>query len=88
MTGQLHGFRAGGNARSGKQPVRGDAGAKRRLEDLPALGHREGIGLAGGAEERDTVAPLAEEAMAMLGEQREIRREIGIERRCGGAIDA
>ena len=40
------------------------------------------------AEQRDAVAAFSEQAMAMFGEQAEIRGQVGIQRRGCGAIDA
>ena len=81
VTRQRHRFAERRDAGSGQQPARRDAGLYHRLEQRGAFGGREGVGLAGGAEQRDAIAALAQEVAAMRDKARVIGGELGVERR-------
>ena len=88
MTGQRHAVRDGSDAGARHQPVGRDAAIEGGLEDGAALAEVEGIGLAGGPEQRDAGHAVGDQLPAMGGEKRKIRRKIGGDGRCRGAEDA
>jgi len=76
VLGQRHRLAERGDAGAGQQPVGCDTGGNHRLQQSSAFVVGKGVRLARGAEHRDPVAALGQQAPAMGDEQCGVRRAL------------